>query len=46
MSHKAESVDEGGRMGDRRPPGSGHEGMRSKFDEDSRCRRRRLSKGE
>jgi len=46
MSHRAESVDDGGRLGDGRPLRSENEGMRSEFEEDSRCKRRGLGKGE
>lgn len=46
MSDRAESVDDGSRLGDGRPVRSGNEGMRLEFQEDSRCKRRRLDKGE
>jgi hypothetical protein len=46
MSHRAQSVDDGSRLGDGRLLRTGNAGMRSKFEEDSNCRRRRLGKGE
>lgn len=46
MSHRAESVDDGSRPGDGRPVRSGNEDMRLEFEEDSKCERRRLDKGE